>query len=284
MTNADLAELVDTSDEWITERTGIKERRFAPEDRRCPTSRSRRARSAGEGRRRAEDLDLVIVATVTPDMMFPTTSALLADALGADDAAAYDLLAGCTGFMYAIAQAYGMLAGRPRRPRARRRRRRALEDPRLDRPLDARPVRGRRGGRRPGARRARWLPRLRARRRRRWRRAPVVAGQWLAAVRRPRVVREDERPGGVQVRDPRPGVVRREAARGSAASRSTTSTCTCRTRRTSASSTMLSRKLGVRGERSWLMWIDTETPPPGRSLSRWPMRPRTGVSSRGSSC
>ena len=56
------------------------------------------------------DIDLLICATVTPDMMFPTSSALLADALDMPDAAAYDLLAGCTGFMYALAQAYGMLA------------------------------------------------------------------------------------------------------------------------------------------------------------------------------
>ena len=58
----------------------------------------------------AADIDLLICATVTPDMMFPTSSALLADALGMPHAAAYDLLAGCTGFVYAIAQAYGMLA------------------------------------------------------------------------------------------------------------------------------------------------------------------------------
>jgi 3-oxoacyl-[acyl-carrier-protein] synthase III len=59
----------------------------------------------------ASDLDLIVVATVTPDMMFPSTAAILADELGAPDAAAYDLSAGCTGFMYALAQAYGMLAG-----------------------------------------------------------------------------------------------------------------------------------------------------------------------------
>src|SRR5206468_1010743 len=58
-----------------------------------------------------KDIDLLIVATVTPDMAFPSTGALLADALGAVDAAAYDLSAGCTGFMYALAQAYGALAG-----------------------------------------------------------------------------------------------------------------------------------------------------------------------------
>jgi 3-oxoacyl-[acyl-carrier-protein] synthase-3 len=56
------------------------------------------------------EVDLIIVATVTPDMFFPSTGALLADRLGAPDAAAYDLSAGCTGFMYALAQAYGMLA------------------------------------------------------------------------------------------------------------------------------------------------------------------------------
>jgi len=56
------------------------------------------------------DVDLLIVATVTPDMMFPSTSAILADQLGAKEAAAYDLSAGCTGFMYALAQAYGMVA------------------------------------------------------------------------------------------------------------------------------------------------------------------------------
>ena len=58
----------------------------------------------------ARDIDLLLCATVTPDMMFPTSSALLADTLGASDAAAYDLLAGCTGFVYAVAQAHAMLA------------------------------------------------------------------------------------------------------------------------------------------------------------------------------
>jgi 3-oxoacyl-[acyl-carrier-protein] synthase III len=58
-----------------------------------------------------KDIDLLIVATVTPDMAFPSTAAILADRLGSVDAAAYDLSAGCTGFMYGLAQAYGMLAG-----------------------------------------------------------------------------------------------------------------------------------------------------------------------------
>ncbi len=58
----------------------------------------------------AAEIDLLICATVTPDMMFPTSSALLADTLGMPRAAAYDLLAGCTGFVYALAQAYGMVS------------------------------------------------------------------------------------------------------------------------------------------------------------------------------
>ena len=111
LTNAELAEIVDTTDEWITERTGIKERRIAaPEqamtDLALPAARQALERAGVD----ATDLDLIIVATVTPDMMFPTTGALLADMLDASEAAAYDLLAGCTGFVYALAQAYGMIA------------------------------------------------------------------------------------------------------------------------------------------------------------------------------
>ena len=111
VTNDDLAEFVDTSDEWIMERTGIRERRFATQDEALtdiarPACLQALERAGVE----ASSIDLVLCATVTPDMMFPTTSALLADSLGMPDAAAYDLLAGCTGFMYAVAQAYGMLA------------------------------------------------------------------------------------------------------------------------------------------------------------------------------
>jgi len=112
MTNDDLARYVDTSDEWIVERTGIHERRIASPDQALSDialpAAQEALRDAGVA---GPELDLVIVATVTPDMMFPTTSAILANELGAGDAGAYDLLAGCTGFMYAIAQAYGMLAG-----------------------------------------------------------------------------------------------------------------------------------------------------------------------------
>ena len=111
LANDELAQLVDTSDEWIVERTGIRERRIAADDEALtdialPAARRALADAGAEAR----EIDLLIVATVTPDMMFPTSSALLADVLGAGEAGAYDLLAGCTGFMYAIAQAYAMLA------------------------------------------------------------------------------------------------------------------------------------------------------------------------------
>jgi 3-oxoacyl-[acyl-carrier-protein] synthase-3 len=111
VTNDDLAKFVDTSDEWIIERTGIRERRFASQDE-ALTDIARPACLQALAAAGAEpsSIDLVLCATVTPDMMFPTSSALLADQLGMPDAAAYDLLAGCTGFVYAIAQAYGMLA------------------------------------------------------------------------------------------------------------------------------------------------------------------------------
>jgi 3-oxoacyl-[acyl-carrier-protein] synthase-3 len=110
VTNDDLAKLVDTSDEWIRERTGIRERRFAAEDEALSDLSLPAARLALQ---RAgitpSELDLLIVATVTPDMVFPSTAAIVADKLGAREAAAYDLSAGCTGFMYGIAQAAGMI-------------------------------------------------------------------------------------------------------------------------------------------------------------------------------
>ena len=111
VTNEELAGLVDTSDEWIRERTGIRERRIAADDEALTDIALPAARAAlDDANVEAADIDLLICATVTPDMMFPTSSALLADSLGMPRAAAYDLLAGCTGFVYAIAQAYGMLA------------------------------------------------------------------------------------------------------------------------------------------------------------------------------
>jgi 3-oxoacyl-[acyl-carrier-protein] synthase III len=112
VTNEELAKFVDTSDEWIVERTGIHERRMADDadalsDVALPACVDALAHAGLEG----ADIDLLIVATVTPDMAFPSTAAILADRLGATSAAAYDLSAGCTGFVYALAQGYGMVAG-----------------------------------------------------------------------------------------------------------------------------------------------------------------------------
>ena len=111
LTNSDLSKLVDTNDEWILERTGISERRIAAEDEALtdiclPAARRALEMAAVD----PKSIDLLVVATVTPDMAFPSSSALLADTLGMPDAAAYDLSAGCTGFVYAIAQAHAMLA------------------------------------------------------------------------------------------------------------------------------------------------------------------------------
>ena len=111
LTNAELSTLVDTSDEWIMERTGIKERRIAAPEQAMTDLALPAARLALESAGvKSTELDLIIVATVTPDMMFPTTGSLLGDMLPAPNAAAYDLLAGCTGFVYALAQAHAMVA------------------------------------------------------------------------------------------------------------------------------------------------------------------------------
>jgi 3-oxoacyl-[acyl-carrier-protein] synthase-3 len=111
VTNDELSELVDTSDEWIIERTGIRERRIAAPDQAMTDLALPAARIALEQAGvEPEELDLIIVATVTPDMMFPTTGSLLGDLLPAPNAAAYDLLAGCTGFVYALAQAHSMVS------------------------------------------------------------------------------------------------------------------------------------------------------------------------------
>lgn len=111
LTNDELAKMVDTSDEWIIERTGIKERRVAAADEALsdislPAAKDALERAGVD----AASIDLLIVATVTPDMAFPSTSAILADQLGMKNAAAYDLSAGCTGFVYAIAQAHSMVS------------------------------------------------------------------------------------------------------------------------------------------------------------------------------
>lgn len=103
LTNYDLEEIVDTSDEWIKQRTGIEKRHIAADDQ--PTS-DLALRAAKEALANAglsgEELDLIIVATVTPDMAFPATACIIQDKLGAKNAAAFDLEAGCSGFVYGL--------------------------------------------------------------------------------------------------------------------------------------------------------------------------------------
>ncbi|MGH3002639.1 MAG: beta-ketoacyl-ACP synthase III [Gaiellaceae bacterium] len=111
LTNGELSTLVDTSDEWIRDRTGIRERRIAADDQALTDVALPACRRALEmAGAEPSSIDLLIVATVTPDMAFPSSSALLADTLGMPDAAAYDLSAGCTGFVYAVVQAHAMLS------------------------------------------------------------------------------------------------------------------------------------------------------------------------------
>jgi len=111
VTNVDLEKTVDTNDEWITSRTGIRERHFAPKD--MPVSElcyQAGLRALKDAKVAPEDVDLVIVATITPDYAFPATACLVADRLGAKNAAAFDLEAGCTGFIYGVATASQFVA------------------------------------------------------------------------------------------------------------------------------------------------------------------------------
>ncbi|MFW5976569.1 MAG: 3-oxoacyl-ACP synthase, partial [Bacillota bacterium] len=106
LTNEDLEEMVDTSDDWITSRTGIKERRIAEDDESTSVLALKAAEEALEDAGlEAEELDLILVATVTPDMLFPATACILQKELGATSAAAFDLEAGCSGFVYGLGTA-----------------------------------------------------------------------------------------------------------------------------------------------------------------------------------
>ena len=110
LTNADLEKLVDTSDEWIVTRTGISERRIAPEEEATSDLALRAAQSALEAAGLdPADLDMILVATITPDMPFPSTACVLQDRLGARRAGALDLSAACSGFIYGLGVADGLI-------------------------------------------------------------------------------------------------------------------------------------------------------------------------------
>jgi 3-oxoacyl-[acyl-carrier-protein] synthase-3 len=105
-TNDEIAKMVDTSDDWITSRTGIKERRIAAENESTATMAIRAAEEALEvANVEPEELDLIIVASATPEHLFPATACLVQDDLGADRAGAFDLSAACSGFIYALSMA-----------------------------------------------------------------------------------------------------------------------------------------------------------------------------------
>lgn len=111
LTNFDLEKMVETSDQWITERTGIKQRHIAaPEEATsdlCYNAAMIALKDAGVA---PEELDLVIVATASPDHVFPSTACLVQDRIGAKNAAAFDLAAGCSGFVYSLGVASQMIA------------------------------------------------------------------------------------------------------------------------------------------------------------------------------
>lgn len=106
LTNKDLEAIVETSDEWIVSRTGIQERHIAaPEQATSDLAYEAAVKALESAGMAAEDLDLIIVATITPDMAFPSTACILQDKLGAKGAAAFDLSAACSGFVYGLATA-----------------------------------------------------------------------------------------------------------------------------------------------------------------------------------
>jgi len=106
VTNHDLEKIVDTNDEWIVSRTGIRERHFAADDQNASdlaVEACKRAMHAAHVH--ADEIDLIIVATSTPDMVFPSTACILQDKLGIKHSVAFDLQAVCAGFVYALATA-----------------------------------------------------------------------------------------------------------------------------------------------------------------------------------
>ena len=112
LTNADLEKMVDTSDQWITERTGMKERHIAaPGEAGSDLAVVACEKALAEAKVRPEELDLIIVGTVTGDMAFPSTACILQQRLGAAKAAAFDVSAGCTGFIYSLSIARQFITG-----------------------------------------------------------------------------------------------------------------------------------------------------------------------------
>jgi 3-oxoacyl-[acyl-carrier-protein] synthase III len=111
MTNDEIATMVETSDEWISQRTGIHERRIAgPADSSASLGAEAARLAIASAGVSPLDLDLIVAATASPDYYFPATASLIGERIGAVDVAGYDLSAACTGFIYALAQGYSQIA------------------------------------------------------------------------------------------------------------------------------------------------------------------------------
>jgi 3-oxoacyl-[acyl-carrier-protein] synthase III len=110
LTNADLEKIVETSDEWITERTGIKERRLAaPNEATSDMSVAAARQAIRDAGLEPKDIDLIVVATCTPDHLFPSVACLVQKALGIPGTIAFDVSAACSGFLYGLACVKGFL-------------------------------------------------------------------------------------------------------------------------------------------------------------------------------
>lgn len=111
LTNKELEKMVDTTDEWITTRTGIKERRIArPDEATSDLATEAAKRALKDANLKAEDLDLIIVATITPDMFFPATACLVQEKIGARQVPAFDISVACSGFIYGLAIANSFIS------------------------------------------------------------------------------------------------------------------------------------------------------------------------------
>ena len=107
LTNKELETMVDTTDEWIVSRTGVKERRILKGDRRGSSELGAKAIKGllAKTNTSADKIDLIICATATPDVIFPSTACIIADKVGAKNAFSYDLMAACSGFLFALSTA-----------------------------------------------------------------------------------------------------------------------------------------------------------------------------------
>ena len=147
VTNAEMATIVDTTDEWIVQRTGIKQRHIAADGETTSMLATRAAEAAlADAGLKPADIDLIIVATSSPDYTFPAVATQVQAALGIHHGVAFDLQAVCSGFVFAVGDGRQVPRLRLAQARAGDRRRDVLAPARLDRPHDLRAVRRRGGG------------------------------------------------------------------------------------------------------------------------------------------